>query len=184
MDTSVALVTTRLIEPETFPRVAVIVVEPGVTEVATPLEPELLPIVATAVTEEVQLTELVRSSVELSLKTPVALKVSVRPVGMPGLVEVTPIETRVAPVTVRLVDADKPPREAVIVVAPGLTAVAIPTEPGLLLMEAVPALAEFHVTSEEISCFEPSLKLPVAMNCCVMPIATLLSGGATEIAVS
>jgi hypothetical protein len=103
---------------------------------------------------------------------------------MPGLAAVTPIDTRVAVVTVKLVDPDMPPKLAVIVVVPGPTAVASPTEPDTLLMVATLTSDELHVTCEEMSCFEPSLMMPVAMNCGVTPNATLLSGAATEMAVS
>jgi hypothetical protein len=59
-DTSVAGVTVRVVEPEMFPDVAVIVVEPEAAEVARPLEPAALLIAATPVLEELQVTAAVR----------------------------------------------------------------------------------------------------------------------------
>ena len=60
-DTSVAGVTLRVVEAERLPEVAVTVVEPAATEVATPLKPAALLIVAAAVLEEFQVTAAVRS---------------------------------------------------------------------------------------------------------------------------
>jgi hypothetical protein len=63
MDVSVAAVTVRLAIPETPLSVAVIVVEPLATPVASPE----LAIVAAAVLEEIQDTEFVRDCVEPSV---------------------------------------------------------------------------------------------------------------------
>ena len=60
MDTSVAAVTVNSVLPETAPNVAVIVVAPCVDEVASPLEPTALLMVAIPVFEEVQVTDDVR----------------------------------------------------------------------------------------------------------------------------
>jgi hypothetical protein len=79
---------------------------------------------------------------------------------MLGFMGVTPIDTRVAAVTARVVDPDTLPRVAVIVVVPGLTAVASPA----LLMEAMAALADFQATCDEMFHFEPSENKPVAVN--------------------
>jgi len=60
-DTSVAGVTDSVVEPETLPNAAPIVVDPEATEVADPLEPAVLLIVATAVEDELQITNAVKS---------------------------------------------------------------------------------------------------------------------------
>jgi hypothetical protein len=60
IDDSVALVTVSVVVPDTVPRVAVIVVEPTATDVASPLEPAVLLIVATDTAEELQVTVDVR----------------------------------------------------------------------------------------------------------------------------
>ena len=66
MDTSVAEVTVRVVDPEMIPDAAVIVVEPAATEVAIPSEPAALLMIATPVDEELQVTVAVRFCVELS----------------------------------------------------------------------------------------------------------------------
>ncbi len=66
MDTKVAAVTVRVVEPDTLPDVAVIVVVPAAIDVARPLEPTALLIVATPVLEEPHVTAVVRFCVEPS----------------------------------------------------------------------------------------------------------------------
>jgi hypothetical protein len=61
MDTSVAGVTVNVVDPDVLPNVAVIVVEPAVTDVARPLEPDALLMVATPAVSEFQVTDVVRS---------------------------------------------------------------------------------------------------------------------------
>jgi hypothetical protein len=65
-DTSVAGVTVSVVDPDSPPDAAVIVAEPAAAEVATPLEPAALLIVATPVDEEFQTTTFVKSCVVLS----------------------------------------------------------------------------------------------------------------------
>ena len=65
-DDSVAAVTVRVVVPETVPSVAVIVVDPTATDVASPLEPAALLIVATGAFEELHATKDVISCVVLS----------------------------------------------------------------------------------------------------------------------
>ncbi len=60
IETSDAAVTVSVVEPEMPPDTAVIVVEPVATEVARPLEPAALLIVATPVLEELQVADAVR----------------------------------------------------------------------------------------------------------------------------
>ena len=62
------------------------------------------------------------------------------------------ITTKVAAVTLRLVEPDIFPIVAVIMVEPGLAAVTSPA----LLIQAAAAFAELHATCDEMSCFEPS----------------------------
>jgi hypothetical protein len=66
MDTSIAGVTVSVVDPEILPSAAEIVVEPAAIEVATPLEPAALLIVAEAVVDDDQVTAVVRSCVVLS----------------------------------------------------------------------------------------------------------------------
>jgi hypothetical protein len=65
-ETSVAGVTASVVEADTPPEVALIVVEPVATEVASPFEPAALLTVAIPVDEELQVTDAVRSWVVLS----------------------------------------------------------------------------------------------------------------------
>jgi len=60
IDVSVAAVMVRVVEPEMLPDVARIVVDPAATDVARPLEPAALLIVAAAVLEEFQVAVAVR----------------------------------------------------------------------------------------------------------------------------
>ena len=57
MDTSVAGVTVSVVDPDMLPDAAVIVVEPAAVEVASPLEPAALLMVATPVVDEFQVTD-------------------------------------------------------------------------------------------------------------------------------
>jgi hypothetical protein len=61
IEDSVAFVTVRVVVPETAPRVAVIAVEPAAADVASPLEPAALLIVATGKDDELHVTNAVRS---------------------------------------------------------------------------------------------------------------------------
>jgi len=67
IDTSVATVTVSVVDPETPPAVAEMVVVPTPAEVAKPAEPEALLIDATVGFDEAQVTEAVRFCVELSV---------------------------------------------------------------------------------------------------------------------
>jgi hypothetical protein len=75
-------------------------------------------------------------------------------------VGVRSITTKVAAVTFRAVEPDICPSVALMVVEPGLAAVASPA----LLIEAAAAFAELQMTCDETSCFEPSEYSPVAVN--------------------
>ena len=60
METSAVAVMVRVVEPEMLPDVARIVVDPAAADLARPLEPAALLIVAAAVLEELQVTAAVR----------------------------------------------------------------------------------------------------------------------------
>ena len=66
MDTRVALVTVNVVAPAIVPDVAVMVLLPAATGVASPWEPAALLIVATPVPDELQVAVAVRSCVVLS----------------------------------------------------------------------------------------------------------------------
>ena len=63
-DTRLAAVTVKFVDPDIPPRLAVTVLEPGAVVVAIPFEPGALLTDATLVSEELQVTELVKSCVE------------------------------------------------------------------------------------------------------------------------
>jgi hypothetical protein len=71
-DTSVAGVTVRVVDPERPPDVAVMVVEPAFTEVASPMDPDAMLMVATEAADELQVADVVRSCVVPSEYVPVA----------------------------------------------------------------------------------------------------------------
>src|SRR5208283_3742291 len=114
MDTSVAELTVRAVEPEMLPEVAVIVAVPAATGVASPKEPVVLLIVATNVFDELHVTDVVIFCVLLSEKVPVAVNCSVVPRAILGLAGVTAMDTSVAELTVRAVEPAILPEVAVI----------------------------------------------------------------------
>lgn len=76
---------------------------------------------------------------------------------MLGLAGVTPIDTRVAAVTLNMVDPAVPPSVAEIVADPGLKPEATPFVPIVLLTAAIAGAEELQLTKFERSCAELSL---------------------------
>ena len=103
-------VTVRVVAFEMPPDAAVIVVEPAVAAVAIPLDPAALLMVATAVTDEVQVTDVVRFCVLLSEKVPVAVNCCTVPLAIEGLVGVREMETSVFAVELPLPPPPPPPQ--------------------------------------------------------------------------
>lgn len=141
MDVTTA--TVSVVEPDTLPNVALMVVEPAATAAASPA----LLTVAKAGADELHVTNDVKSWVAAFDKVPVAMNCFVVPDAMVGVVGVTAIDARVA--TVSVVEPDMLPEVALMVVGPAATAVASP----LLLMVAKPAADELQVTDEVRSCW-------------------------------
>ena len=160
-DMSVAGVTVRLVDPDMLTDVAVIVVEPAATEVADPVEPAALLMVATPVLDELQVTAVVRFCVVLSEKVPVAVNCWVVPLAMLGLVGVTAMDTSVALVTVIVVVLDMLPSSATMVVE--LTPAPV-TSPILLIGTDVVS-DELQVADAVRSSVVLSEYVPVAANC-------------------
>lgn len=152
MDCKVALLTISVVVPETLPDRAVIVLLPAATEVATPLKPVALLMVAVPVLEELQVTDLVRSCVVLLEYMPVAVNCCVVPSAMLGVAGVTTMDCKVALLTVNCVEPEILPDVAVIVVLPTPTEVAFPRKPIALLTVATAELEELQVTDDVISC--------------------------------
>ena len=148
MEERVAAVTVRIVLPEILPWVAVMVTAPAVTAVAKPL----VSIWAHDVSDELQVTCAVISSVVPSEYVPMAVNCRLTPTGMLGAVGVTAMEDRVAGVTVRVVLPEILPKVAVMVVVPAETAVARP----LILTVATDMLEEVQPTWVLISWLVPS----------------------------
>ena len=66
---------------------------------------------------------------------------------------------------VRIVAADLPFNDAVIEVFPAPEDVALPSDPGTLLIVAIEVEDELHMTDVVMSCLLLSEKMPVAVNC-------------------
>ena len=112
---------------------------------------------------------------------PVALNGWVVPLAIDGVAGVTEMETRVAGVvTVSVVIPMTVPLVAEMTVVPTATAVATPA-PEIV---AVAVVAEAQVTVGETSIVVPSLKVPVAENCCVAPVPIDGLAGVTAIETS
>jgi hypothetical protein len=173
IEINVAGDTVNRVDPDLFPNVAVIVVDPDATGVANPFEPAALLMAATAAVDEPQVTAVVRFCMEPSEYVPVAVNCLVVPRAMLGLDGVIARETSVAGVAARVVLPDMLPNVAVIAVDPDATGVANPFEPAALLMAATAAVDEPQVTDVVRFCVEPSEYVPVAVNCWVVPSAML-----------
>jgi hypothetical protein len=154
-----------------LPEVAEIVVVPVATVVATPLA-EMVAVVGA---DDAQVTVDVRFCVEPSVYVPVAVNGCVSPLATLGFAGVTAMETSVAGVTVSVVLPVKLPDVAEIVVVPTARVEARP----LAAMVAVVVLDDAQVAVEVRFCVEPSVYVPVAVNCCPTPLATLGFAGAT-----
>jgi hypothetical protein len=179
MAVSVAGVTVTTVEPEMLPDAALMVAVPTVRAAAAPFVPAVLLTVATAALDELQVAEAVRSWVELSEYIAVAVNWRPDPLAMLGFAGVTERETSVAGVTVRVVVPDTVPDDAVIVAVPVAAAVAEPLEPAALLIAATVVLDELQVTEAVTSCVELSEKVPVAVNCWLVPRGALGWTGVT-----
>lgn len=169
---SVAGVMVSVADPLTDPELAEIVALPTATPVASP-EPATL---AIPLADELQVAELVRSWELPSLKTPLAVNCWVVPAAMDADPGRTLIETSVAAVTFSAVEPETPPALAVIIVLPAPVPKASP-EP---LMVATETTLEVQFTLVN-TCELPSLKLPVAVNCCPAPCTMVGANGVTAI---
>jgi len=185
IDTRVAVVTVKVMLPDLEPhtlatlQVAVIVALPGPTLLTSP--PLLT--VATAGFEEVQVRSALRFCVELSEKVPVAVNCRLMPGAMLGVVGVSAIDVRVAPVTVTMVLPVIEPHTLATLQVTVIVALPVPmvrTSP-VLLTVATEGFEEVQIRSALRSCVELSEKVPVAVNCRLVPGAMLGDGGASAI---
>ena len=115
-----------------------------------------------------------------SLKVPVAANCWFLPTGIEGIAGVTAIDSRIAAVTVRSVDAVIAPDAAWIVVVPSETPVAWPAASIVATLVA----DDVHVTDAVRSCVLPSVYVPVAVTATVLPIGVDGLTGVTSIETS
>jgi hypothetical protein len=134
IETSAAAVTVNVVVPVIEPEVAIIVVEPVLTALASPAETAVLLIVATVVRAELHCTVFVMFCVLPLLNVPVAMNCCVVPRGMLGIAGVTAIETKAADVTFRVVKPATDPEVAVAVVVPTARPVATPLASTLAML--------------------------------------------------
>jgi hypothetical protein len=99
---------------------------------------------------------------------------------MLGFAGVTAMETSAADCTVSVAFPVTVPEVAETVVVPTATAVASP----LAAIVAVAVLDDAHVTVVVRFCVERSVYVPVAVNCCVRPFATVGLAGVTAMETS
>ena len=151
------------------------VTAPALNVVASP-DAEITP---TVLSLDCQVTLLVRLAVLPSENCPVAVNCTERPAEIEGFTGVMEIETRVAPVTVRLVIPVTPFWLALILVGPTAAAV---TRPVAFTVAA--AVEDCQVAVEVRSNVLPSEKKPVALYCWVVPSGSVLPAGVTTILVS
>lgn len=151
----------RVVDVLTAPELAEMVVVPVLMPLARPLALML----AAAGFEEIQLTEAVISWVEPSVNVPVAVNCWVPPWAMVGLTGVTAIDTSCVLPTDSTVELVTEPEVAAMVVVPTAALVAFPWLPALLLITATELALDVQVTVFVRFCIEPSVKVPVAVNC-------------------
>jgi hypothetical protein len=175
IETSVAGATVSVTPGEVMPPwVAVIVVVPVVSPVATPAEL----MVAMEGFTELHATLLVRFCVVWLLNVPVAVYACVLPAAIDAVTGVTAMDVSTADVTVSVAPGELMPFcVAVIVVAPTATPVATPE----VLIVAVGTLEEFQVTLFEMFCVVWLLNVPVAVYDSVLPAAIDAVAGVTAI---
>jgi len=133
--------------------------------VASPCVPGASLMVATSAVFELQWTVCVRSCVELSLKVPVAVNCCVTPRGTTAAAGEMSSETNSAAVTISVLEPTTSPTAALTFVVPCPRLVASPA----LLMFAVEGSSTVQDTVDVRSRLLPSVKVPIAVNCCVVP---------------
>src|SRR5271154_5542830 len=173
IDCSEAAVTVSTVEPGIDAHVAVMVEVPTAAPLASP---DAL-IVAMVVVPEDQVTLDVRFCVVPSLNVPVAVNCCVAPLVIEGCAGATVIDCTVAAVTVRTVEPLIAPDVALIVEVPTPAPVARPA----VVIVAVVVVPDDQVTVDVRFWVEPSLNVPVAVNCWVLPLVIDGFAGVTAI---
>lgn len=94
------------------------------------------------------------------------------------------MDTNAAGVTVKIDVPESEAKVAVITAVPAPTLSDKPSLPAVLLIVATVPSFEVHAAEVVRSCVLPSVYVPVAVNCCVVPIAMDALGGVTAIETS
>ena len=153
----------------TVPNAAMIVVVPvPVVEIA----PVLL-IIATPISDDVQVTCPVRLSVDPSLNVPVAVNCCGEPRVILGFTGLMAMELSVALDTVNEATPTSPANTAVTVTVPGAIPVAWPNDPNAALIVATVESDDVHCTEFVRSCIPPFVSVPVAFKGIDVPSATV-----------
>jgi len=152
IETNCAAVTVRPVVLLTPLYEALMLAVPAPAVVASPV----LSMLATAGVSDVHAEPFVRSSVEPSVKLPVALNRCTVPAATDGFAGVTLMNESVADVTVNVLLHVTAPRVAVMVDAPALRLVALPWVPVVLLTVATLPALEFHCAACVTSWLVPS----------------------------
>jgi hypothetical protein len=177
IDCSPAPVTVTTVAPETLPSAAVIVELPAPVPVTSPWLPAVLLTVATLTSDDVHVTCEVRFCVVLSVYVPVAVMSRVVSRGKVGVGGVTAMLTKTALVTCSVVVPETAPKVAVMRLSPTERVDAKPAP----LMVATAGVPEVQATWVVRSCVVLFEKLPVAVNCRVVPSGLEGSAGVIEI---
>ena len=133
--------------------------------------------VAIVAADELHVTVDVTSWVVPSVYVPVAVNCCVVPKAIVGLNGLIAIETSAAGFTTSVADPLTEPELMPIVVVPVPTEVANPAVPAVLLIVATVAAVELQWPVWVRSWVLPSLYVPVAVNCCVVPRGIVAVGG-------
>jgi len=170
--TSTAGVTVKVVEPEIAPNVAVTLLLPKATLLTSPC-PFTVAMLLSAV---LQVTELVTSMVLPSLYVPVAANCCVVPSANDGFTGLTANDTSIGCPTLRLAVAVMDPDVAVMVAPPMPAPAANPLAP----IVATVVADELQLTALVTSCVLPSVYVPVAANCWLVPFAIVALVGLIE----
>jgi hypothetical protein len=182
IDTRAAAVTVSCVLPLMVPEVAVMLALPVPTLVANPCVGTVLLIVPVVVVSDDHVTIPLRFCVLPSVNVPVAVNCWLVPNAIEGSAGVTAIETNAAAVTVSCVVPLMDPLVAVMLAVP---VPSLLTNPGVVvLITPTAGVSELHCTVLVRFCVVPSVKLPVAVNCCVVPIGMVGIAGVTVIETS
>lgn len=180
IDTTVAGVTVSTVELLNSPTVAVTVAVPTPTLLANPAAL----VVAVETVSDDHVAVLVRSCVPPSVNVPVAVNCSLVPSAIDGVAGVTANDTSAAVLTVSVVDPLTEPEVAVIVAVPSPTLLPKPCVGAALLIVATVAVSEPHCTVLVMFCVLPSVYVPVAVNCSLVPSGMVGIAGVTAIETS